>query len=252
MEAKALRRIILILLLIVQIGGFSCVLLVFLPTEIVLRGIARPSGWVGLPLKGYKVEWVGESGEEMSLWVEPKCFEGGDPLNISLPSQKRPLVFAYPVLSDGRMLKPGAFIYPFDLDAEGRGFFSYVSGYEAEVASVFEKAGLNPWVYPLERLGDDIVLKGKDPWDCAPWQTATLLMAGKFRLSGFPAKKYRFNVPRARQWWPLSPFGELGDEGNQRFAILAEGITTFVSNDAVLWVSCQGGEFNQAFQLCPP
>jgi hypothetical protein len=249
MEAKVWKLIVFILILAIPIGEFGCALFDFMPTEIVLRGIARPSGWVGLPLKGYKVEWIGEYGEEMGLWIESGCFEEGEPFEFSPPSLERPMVFAYPVLADGRMLKPAAVLYPFDLDAQGSGYFSYISGYEAEVALVLERAGRNPWAYPLERLGDEIVLKGKDPWDFSPWKTATLLLAGKFRLGSFPAKKYRFNLPMTRRWWHSSPFGELDDEENQSYATLAEGITTFVSADAALWVSCQGGEFTQAFRL---
>ena len=252
MEAKAWKHIAQFILLTVQLGAFGCAILDFFPSQIILRGIARPHAWVGLPLGGYRIEWINGEGEEMELWVEVKHFEEGYPFELEPPSQKRPFVIAYPMLVDGRILRPAALLYPFDLDTSGCGVLSYASGYEAEVAQVLESSGRNPWSYPLERLGDDIVQKGKDPWDSAPWNTAMLLLEGKFSLGSFPSKKYRFDMPDSRQWWHSSPFGKIDLEGAKWFANLAEGLTTFVSSNSALWVSCQKGEFNLAVRLCQP
>jgi len=202
-----------------------------------------PASWEGMPRLSYSVRWVDDRGEEQVLPAE-----GSGQITIRVARGRPQAILAYP-FSRGIALRPAAALYPFGLEVGGEKLPSpeadtlkmeFSSGYTAEVVRIMEKAGTNPWAYPVERLSSAWEDGVCDPWSLPPWKAARALMDGNFRKSLFSRRVVGVLLPPDCRWWAETPFCRFENaEGGQK-ALLNEGVSVFLSEDDKLIVSVDG------------
>lgn len=178
----------------------------------------------------YALQWIDEHGETQNAIMDKD-----DELSISV-ARGRPLaVVAYPVCL-GQRFRPAAGLYPFDLEDTGGKLpsgepdmleMSFASGYAAEAALCIEKAGRNPWAFPVEKLPSAWKDGASDPWSLPPWKCAQALIDGTFRKSLFRGSAIQVALPSDCLWWAESPFCGFVESGSGQTALLHEGISIF-------------------------
>lgn len=199
----------------------------------------RPSAWLGLDFEGYEVLWEDEAGEDRQAFVAE-----GETIVVRLRRGHRQTILAWPRCG-ALALRPAAALYPFDLakplseipgSAPDRIALSFRAGYGADVATCIERAGRDPWSYPLEKLSSIPDIEGRDPWTIPPWKAAQAIIDGKFRISMFAGSLVSYELPLGAPWWPESPFCLLEWRENGLTARLRKGIHVFYGSGEKLIV----------------
>ncbi len=219
--------------------------------DIVIAAPPRPTVWQGMEGLAYRVSWVDQNGSKQEFLVAE-----GESITIRIWRGCDQAILFQPIAPYG-WCKPAGFLYPFDLETgfglaelwrPAKGRASFGSGYAATVALAMEKAGYDPWKWPLEKLADPGVIKQKDPWSLAPWTTAERLIQGNFRVSLFPSAKTAFVLPEDEPWWPesaLCPPAQTrpcaGTDDAEEFVMLPEGLHTFSNGSELLCVKIANG-----------
>jgi len=223
--------------------------------EIVVFPPARPEAWRDLDPLEFCVSWEDNEG----LTRETPLLEGQE-LRIRLRRGK-PCAVVARVFSGNDRLRSAAAFYPRDLDSasENEGFFSslklerlnldYMKGYVAEVASCLEKIGIDPWIYPLERIAVEFSLKHADPWPILPFETAEALALHGFRIDRYTRKGLDTYLPKSSGWIPESPFCDMRREGDLQKAMLPDGLSIFYDETRKLIASVRGEQV--LFQIIP-
>ena len=203
-----------------------------------------PASWEGMPRLSYSLRWIDDRGEE-----QVSAAEGSGHITIRVARGRPQAIQAYPFCL-GLPLRPAAALYPFDLEAGGGRLPSpeadtlkmgFSSGYEAEVIRSMEKAGTDPWAYPVENLDSAWEDGACDPWSLPPWKAAQALMEGTFRKSLFNKRAVGVLLPSDCRWWAETPFCHFENGEGGRKALLVEGLSIFLSERSKLIVSVDGG-----------
>jgi hypothetical protein len=112
----------------------------------------------------------------------------------------------------------------------------------AEAIRCIEKAGFDPWVYPVEKLPSAWENGGSDPWAVPPNKVAQALIDGTFRKSFFSEPSLAIPLPSDCRWWAESPFCRVDESETGQTAVLDEGISVFYSKGTKLVVSVEKGK----------
>jgi hypothetical protein len=223
--------------------------------EVVVIPPHRPEAWRDLVSLEFYVSWEDSAG----ISREALLLEGQD-LRIRLKRGEFCAVVARAFSGNDRLRSAAAF-YPRDLAmaSERTGFLAslglerlrldFMRGYLAEVADCLGKIGKNPWIYPLERMGEELSLRRADPWSVPPDETAEALALHGFRIDKYLRKGTDTTLPKSSGWVPESPFSELKREGDVQKVLLPEGLSIFYDENRKLIASVR--EDQLLFQILP-
>ena len=212
---------------------------------LILENPGRPEVWPGRYGIDYAVLWKDENGSERRAIAE-----SGETLAIRVRRGQAQAILAIP-FREGAAFFPAGALYPFDLET-GTGVFpssrpdrlrlDFESGYPAATARFIEKAGYDPWLYPLLKLKFVRDERERDPWGLAPWKAANALIEGSFRMSMFPSGGEAIVLPPGSPWWPESPLCRTEFLEDSQKACLPEGLHLFYGEKEKLAVNIREGK----------
>jgi len=246
----------------------SCSAALIASQDLEIETPARPAVWQGMEGLVYRISWIDEKGT-----AQEALLAEGERLSIKLARGCNQAILLQPEAPFG-WCKPAGFLYPFDLEPNSnlvdtwrraKGSASFESGYAAAVVLFMERAGYDPWNWPVEKLADPEVFRQKDPWTLPPWTAAERLIQGSFRVSLFPSARTVYILPGEGPWWPESALcptpqtrtqtdtgasAEAGD--GEAFIMLPEGLHTFSNGKELLCVRIvSGAVLSQRSALAP-
>lgn len=231
--------------IIVFILEGSCSDSSFFVHEVIVKTPPRPAAWVGFPDLSYLVIWKDRDGIECR-----KEIQEDDELIIRLKRGQscgiRSLVF-----SGNAILRSAGAFYPRGIDPDEDSVLelNYMAGYINEVAICLERLGKNPWVYPLERMCEELILKSVDPWSVPAYEAAEAFAFEHFRIDRYDRTGMSVVLPDGGSWIPESPFCKVERHGTSQRVFLANGLTIFFDVGRKLLVFVE--QEKSRFQVIP-